>query len=64
MDGELFCNKEEEEHLEHTSSRFEVKKNCTSKLLNFRPKGIFWALAQCKPGVGEGFSPYFVLLSD
>ena len=31
MGGELFCKKEEEEHLEHTSSRFEVKKNCTPK---------------------------------
>ena len=29
MGGELFCKKEEEEHLEHTSSR--VKKNCTPK---------------------------------
>ena len=37
MGGELFCKKEEEEDLEHTSSRFEVKKNCTPKLLNFRP---------------------------
>ena len=37
MGGELFCKKEEEEHLEHTSSRFEVQKNCTPKLLNFRP---------------------------
>ena len=36
MGGELFCKKEEEEHLEHTSSRFEVQKNCTPKLLNFR----------------------------
>lgn len=43
MGGELFCKTEEEEHLEHTSSRFEVKKNCTPKLLNFCPKGIFWA---------------------
>ena len=25
------AKKEEEEHLEHTSSRFEVKKNCTPK---------------------------------
>ena len=33
----LCFKKEEEEHLEHTSSRFEAKKNCTPKLLNFRP---------------------------
>ena len=31
MGGELLCKKEEEEHLEHTSSSFQVKKNCTSK---------------------------------
>ena len=37
MGGELFCKKEEEEYLEHASSRFEVQKNCTPKLLNFRP---------------------------
>ena len=33
----LCFKKEEEEHLEHTSSRFEVKKNCTPKPLNFCP---------------------------
>ena len=33
----LCFKKEEEEHLEHKSSRFEVQKNCTPKLLNFRP---------------------------
>ena len=44
MGGELFCKKEEKEHLEHTFSRFEVKiENCTPKLLNFCPQGIFWA---------------------
>ena len=44
MGGELFCKKEETEHLEHTSSSSEVKiENCTPKLLNFCPKGIFWA---------------------
>ena len=43
MGGELFCKKEEEEDLEHTSSRFEVEKNFSPKPLNFRPKGIFWA---------------------
>ena len=44
MGGELFCKKEEKEHLEHTSSRFEVKiESCTPKLLNFCPQGIFWA---------------------
>ena len=57
MGGELFCKKEEKEHLEHTSSRFEVKiENCTPKLLNFCPKGIFWAHAGLTRGWRRSFS--------
>jgi len=37
---ESFCKNEQEEHL-NTSFGFEVKKNCTSKLLNFHLKGIY-----------------------
>lgn len=58
MGGELFCKKEEEEHLEHTPLHLKLRKIVLQNYLIFVHKGI------SEPGVGGGLSPYFVPLSD
>ena len=63
MGGELFCKKEEEEHLEHTPLHLKLRKIVLQNYLIFVHKGI--SEPSANPGlIGGGLSPYFVPLSD
>ena len=56
MGGELFCKKEEEEHLEHTPLHLKLRKIVLQNYLIFAHKGI------SEPSANPGLEEVFLLI--